>query len=485
MYILQNALQNLLRNKGRNLMIGVIIFVIIVSTVTALMINNTAVGVINDYKTRFGSEVTLSADMQKLQEEARKNSNGGPIAIKQPSIPPEQMLSFGESDYLQKSNYTAQTNTNCEQLKAIDEEKGPGGGPMLSSDGPDGTTEKSVGNQYYFKLLANQYDDFTKGLREIENGDFPQNENECMVSTELLENSGLEIGDTITVTGDLRSGSTPEDETYTSISYTLKIVGTYLDATNEYSDGMRENANSNRRNEIFTTLDTLIKPMKDGFDGIQLEATYYLKNPDMLDAFTTEVKAKGLSDVFNVQTDESSYDKVVGPVEGLKGISIAFCIIVLAFGSIIIALLSSIAIRERKYEIGVLRAMGMKKGKVILGLWTEMLVITSLCLAIGLGVGLLVAQPVTNIMLEQQATAAENANSENNALPPGAILSGPGGVQQGESDAEPLKNLDISLDMITLLEIIGIALLLSSLAALIATRKITKYEPIKILMERN
>ncbi|WP_438940338.1 hypothetical protein [Lacrimispora defluvii] len=26
--------------------------------------------------------------------------------------------------------------------------------------------------------------------------------------------------------------------------------------------------------------------------------------------------------------------------------------------------------RERKYEIGVLRAMGMKKGKVALGLWT-------------------------------------------------------------------------------------------------------------------
>jgi putative ABC transport system permease protein len=37
----------------------------------------------------------------------------------------------------------------------------------------------------------------------------------------------------------------------------------------------------------------------------------------------------------------------------------------------------------------------------------------------------------------------------------------------------------------TVLEILGIALLLSSVAGIVSTTQITKYEPIKILMERN
>ena len=483
MYIFQNALQNLLRNKGRNLMIAGIIFVIIVSTVTALMINNTAEGVINEYKTRFGSEVTLSPNMQKMQEEAQ-NNNTGTMGIRVPQIAADEYIKFGQSEYLLKSVYTGQTNVNSEELKAIDAERGAGGGPSLSS-GPDGANELTE-HQFYFKLLANQYDDFTNGLRELTDGSrFPENDNECIISVDLLENSGLNIGDTITLTGELEEGSgAPEDSTYIPISYTLTIVGTYVDATDEYGAGMVKNANTNRRNEIFTSMETLTEPMIEGLNGIRVSAKYYLKNPDMLDAFADELYAKGLNPIFDVTTDEASYDKVVGPVEGLKGISIAFCIIVLVFGGVIIALLSSIAIRERKYEIGVLRAMGMKKGKVVLGLWSEILVITTICLVIGLGVGTLVAQPITNVMLDQQIAAAEEANNPNRGLPPGASLSIGNGSDLGV-DVEPLQNMDVSLSIVTLLEIIGIALLLSSLAALIATNKIIKYEPIKILMERN
>ncbi|SDZ42054.1 putative ABC transport system permease protein [Evansella caseinilytica] len=90
-------------------------------------------------------------------------------------------------------------------------------------------------------------------------------------------------------------------------------------------------------------------------------------------------------------TDSESYNKIVGPVEGLKSISTTFMVIVLIFGGIIISFLSSIAIRERKYEISVLRAMGMKKHMVAPGLWSEMLLITCLCLVLGIGVGTLAA----------------------------------------------------------------------------------------------
>lgn len=73
-------------------------------------------------------------------------------------------------------------------------------------------------------------------------------------------------------------------------------------------------------------------------------------------------------------------------------------IVVLIFGGIIIALLTSIAFRERKYEIGVLRAMGLKKWKVALGLWSELLILKCVCLMLGLGAGTLAAQPITDAL---------------------------------------------------------------------------------------
>lgn len=494
MYIFKNALQNLLRNRGRNLMIAIIIFVMIASAVTALMINNTSGGVIDDYKSRFGSEVSLTPDMQKLQEEAQANSTNGLVRIQRPVIAPEDLIAFGESEYLKEAVFTASSKGNSEQLKAIDEEKGGGGGPMRLQAGPGGAGEQeTLGREYFFRLLANQYDDFESGLRELSEGEFPENEGECIVSADLLENSGLSIGDKITVESALdEMGDEPGNETYTDFSWELTIVGSYLDATDEYQSSMMENAYTNRRNEILTTFETLSGKMVSGLNGIQVDATYYLQNPDMLEDFTAELRSKGLDDTYNVTTDAAAYERIVGPVEALKGISVIFVILVLVFGGVILALLTSIAIRERKYEIGVLRAMGMKKGKVVLGLWSEMLVITGLCIFIGLGAGLLAAQPITDTMLDRQVAALEEAeNANNNGFPGGVrqgmMFSGNMGIGPGpgQSDAEPLGDMDVSLDLLTIAEIIGIGLLLSSFAGIIATRKIAKYEPIKILMERN
>jgi hypothetical protein len=48
--------------------------------------------------------------------------------------------------------------------------------------------------------------------------------------------------------------------------------------------------------------------------------TYFLKSPDLLPQFETEVREKGLSNWFLVATDATAYERVVKPVDGLKSI---------------------------------------------------------------------------------------------------------------------------------------------------------------------
>jgi putative ABC transport system permease protein len=157
--------------------------------------------------------------------------------------------------------------------------------------------------------------------------------------------------------------------------------------------------------------------------------------------------------------------------------------------------------------------MGLKRASVALGLWYELLAITGLCLVLGLGIGLVAAQPVCDVLLQSQIEAVEGSAAATNAgasampgapggraggsAPTGAMttqnggaggFSGPGGMVisgNAPSNAQPLSEMQISIEPFTILEIVLIALVLASLAGVVSVTRITRYEPIKILMERN
>lgn len=474
MYIFQNALKNIVRNRGRNILMGIIIFAIIVTTVVALIINNTASEIIDDYKSRFGSEVTITPNMEKMKQQSQTEMGNDKTAVRmqRPPISPEQYVDFGDSEYILNSTYTATIGVKSEGVTPMDADTTEGKPVMMGREGANGF-------QPEMRLYGDLWQDFEDGDREIAEGRLVENKDECIISADLAELNNISVGDIITLDGML----TDEEGNTHNITYALAVVGTFYDTTEEYSNSMFKSSYMNRRNEILADFDTVLAPMNSGQRGVEITATYYLKNPDMIENFRTEVYEKGLNEIYDVATDEASYHKIVGPVEGLKSISVTFMIIVLILGGIILALLSSISIRERKYEVGVLRAMGMKKGKVALGLWAEMLIITCICLVVGISSGTVAAQPVANILLDNQVVAAELAENKASTGEPKMVIVG--GKPAKTTNAEPLDNMDVSLGLDTIGEIIAISLLLASASGIVSIGKITKYEPIKILMERN
>ncbi|MCL2497377.1 MAG: ABC transporter permease [Symbiobacteriaceae bacterium] len=211
-----------------------------------------------------------------------------------------------------------------------------------------------------------------------------------------------------------------------------------------------------------------------GRNADEVDAVYFLKRPELLAVFEAELRDKGLPDNYSVKTDESTFASVAGPVESLQKLSLTFLLIVLVLGAVIMVLLSFIVIRERKYEIGVLRAMGMKKEKIALGLWTETIIITCLCFVLGMGAGSILSQPVSDAILAGQAeTSAPGSSSLADRL------------NEAQGVVPPTTKIDIAIDPVTALEIFAVSILLASIAGIIAVSRITKSEPIKILMERN
>jgi putative ABC transport system permease protein len=86
---------------------------------------------------------------------------------------------------------------------------------------------------------------------------------------------------------------------------------------------------------------------------------------------------------------------------------------------------------------------------------------------------------VTNIIIDQQVAAIEEVGQTTTGCPLTVA------INSSIVREEPLSNLNVLLNGNTIMQLVIISLLLSSLSGIISTAKITKYEPIKILMERD
>lgn len=421
MYVIRNALKNLVRNKSRNMLLGIIIFSMIFTTAASMIINKTSEQAIHYYKTKFGAEVTMT----------NMSSNKD----KQTPLSAEKLLTFSESEYIQSKIYTAQIATIPKGMKVLNDKSDFTNGNLIAKAYVKGSSDPSINEA------------FSKGLKKIIEGSIYQKKNECIISKEFADLNGLKLHDAITVISNIKEKPMPLE---------LKITGIYEDKSlnreTEVSSPLFQPLN-----DVYTSFDTVADSKIFQTYGT-LDVKMALKDPKMLEAFKKELKEKGLPEYYSVTVDEDTYKAMVTPIEKIAGISNKVMIGVFGCGGMILLLLSLMTIRERKYEIGVLRAMGMKKGKVAFGLLTESIAIVCICLIMGLGIAKASQPTISKAVISTQIT---------NKIEQKKI------VENVRFDANEIF-------MITLASL-GLVLISSISGVLYATR----YEPSKILSQRN
>lgn len=469
MYIISNAIKNLKRNKSRNILVGIIIFILILSTTISMIINTTSKEIIDNYKDNFGSKVNISIDMEKWQNSIKIHSNqgNGSISDNKDKITAKQYMEFSKSEYLKSYKINGQLMAGLSELEAIDENIADGLGSKPMPGYENSIEVKPTVNLLSYSDL-NSIPSFNDGFRKIIDGKMYKNINECVISSEFANLNSLKVGDKIEIINFYDNNQ----------AFNLIVSGIYADGTEEYGNIAIKQPSLNRRNEILTSTET----MKPAFDNNTafIKAEYELYSPEYLVNFEKEVRTKGLKDFYKVSTDEEDYNKIVAPVQGLSKISTSFMVVVLGLGVAILLIISAIAIRERKYEIGVLRAMGMKKSKLACMFMAETIAITVICLTIGLGSGSIVAQPIADSMIQVQVEIAQR-NENNQSFGETTYIAD----SSNKKDIKPISEIDIYLKSEAVMQICFIAIFISLITSSMAVISITKYEPMKILSERN
>ena len=411
------------------------------------------------------------------------------------------------------SGTTGNSGTNNSDTTATNQNQNNAGGGMGG---------RMFGTQGDFTVVGYSSEEamtgFLAGTSTLKEGamfDTTSDSMDCIISDELAVYDGLTVGEDIVL-------ANPNDETEV---YTLHVVGIYNNSQSAVttSNNMRGfSTSSDPANQIYMSYASM-KSIATASEAVavvttndagretstkittQIAGTYVFNSVDDYNAFDSEARALGLDDKYTISsTDISNYEQSLVPLETLSSMAGYFLVVILIIGAIILVVLNIFNTRERKYEIGVLTAIGMKKSKVALQFVIEIIAITIIAVFIGGAVGSVASVPVTNALLANQVeaqtstiTSQEGAfgrSSEGGNFGGGNFGGGNfGGGRAGNNfmnlrnsaNVDYISQINAAVNFSVLLELLGLCLLLAIASSSVAVTSIMRYEPLKILSNRD
>ncbi len=466
MYNIKNSIRNIKRNKSKYIIVGILITIISLLSVISLVITTSADTAIDEQAQVYGKEITIEQDPSYLREQFQggsSDSSTDTVSIEELTY--EDYENYADSEYVESVEYEQFVNITSDDL--VSDESA--GGMMMSMDGEESSTSyqldgiDDIENSSYFAEEDNVLVD----------GTYPTEENQILIPQSLLESSELSIGDEISISlSSMRrpDESSDEDEETTTIDVT--VVGTYEEV----------NSTGFPQSTIYATMQTAANLDSD-FSSVQ--ATYILDDYQNADAFEEEVTEKGLNDGYYVNKNEETLEQVVGPLENMKSLLTNFLIVMVLLGGATLVFVNLLILNERKYEIGVLRALGQTKLTTVKSLILEITIVAIIALIIGMVIGLLLAQPTSNMLLEHFNTATQSTDMMQQGGGAPTMTQGSKGQMNSMmgSLSSSVSELNTFINLKAVFYIIAINILLIITSASVALIHILKYQPREILRE--
>ena len=524
MYILKNSLISIFRNKGRNILIGLIILTIACSTTVTLAIRNTANNIVKSYEESNDLIATISFDRSKLMEQFK----GGEDAQKEnieafnniESYTIENVKNYGESEHLKGYYYTYSISLNSDTLsKATDSFEyevedtqtststntttsttpGSGGGrPNMPGGGSMGerhtmtekhTTTIITKTKEIFESSRNltgdfrldgysSYDamtNFVDGTYRVTDGEMISDFSayQCVISNELATLNEVAVGSTITL-----KNSTTEK------TYDFTVTGIYTD-NNDNDESARMYSGSANTIIVGSGVIELLAA-DDSTLVTNITPSFILNGEESIEPFEAELKEKGLNEYYKINTNLDELQNATKSIENVKTFATTFLLITLIISSLVLFVINMINIRERKYEIGVFRTIGMSKFKLTIQFIVELLIVAAIALIIGAVIGGFLAKPVGNMLLENEIETTQSEQEQiSNNFGRGGSSNKPEMKFNSRDQVETIDSIEAVVDFTVIMQLLGIGILLTLMSSLASMISIQRFSPLTILKERS
>ncbi|HDZ6931189.1 TPA: ABC transporter permease [Listeria monocytogenes] len=486
--------------KGRSILQLIIFTVVCVLILSGFTIQSAADKASELAREQLGGTVTLTVDrekqMQAMRDEAASSDSSSTESKPQFESSP---IDVSDANELAKLNHVASynyysstqalasgfdpiessgdTSSSNDESSTTAETQGPGGGQggpqMVDADlSISGLLDSATST------------DFEAGTSELTSGvaitSADKDKNVAMVEENLAEENDWKVGDSFTVTSS--DGNT---------KVTLKIVGIYK-TTDSGSDMAQNFSFLNPYNKVYVPYTVANTIKGSDYKNTVDSAVYTMDDAANISAFEKEAKKVDSIDwdTFKLDANDTLYQQMIGPINSVASFSKNVVYIVGIAGALILGLLVMMQVRDRKYEMGVLLAIGEKRGKLIAQFFVEILIVALVSFGLAAASSHYVAQLAGNQLLAQQnsSTNETTTSTENRGPGGGGGQGGPGGFGQSVSNltknTEQIKELDIQVTLEDMLKMGGIGIGIAFISVLLPATLVLRMNPKTILTKQ-
>ncbi|MDT0016788.1 ABC transporter permease [Listeria swaminathanii] len=484
--------------KGRSVLQLIIFTVVCVLILSGFTIQSAADKASELAREQLGGTVTLTVDrekqMQAMRDEATSSESSSTETKPQFESSPIDVSDandLAELDHVASYNYysstqalasgfdpiesSGDTSSSSDDSSTTTETQGPGG----SQGGPQMVdADLSISGL----LDSATSTDFDAGTSELTSGvaitSADKDKNVAMVEENLAEQNDWKVGDSFTVTSS--DGNT---------KVTLKIVGIYK-TTDSGSDMAQNFSFLNPYNKVYVPYTVANTIKGSDYKNTVDSAVYTMDDAANISAFEKEAKKVDSIDwdTFKLDANDTLYQQMIGPINSVASFSKNVVYIVSIAGALILGLLVMMQVRDRKYEMGVLLAIGEKRGKLIAQFFVEILIVALISFGLAAASSHYVAQLAGNQLLEQQNSSTTETSTTENRGPGGSGQGGPGGfagsVSNLTKNTEQIKELDIQVTLEDMLKMGGIGIGIAFISVLLPAALVLRMNPKTILTKQ-
>lgn len=522
MFFVKRAWYYVSRKIGKSITIGIILFVVFTLILTGLLINSGAKGAYEVARSKLGATVTYNTDLTSVMSMNTPNGGGRPnmgtgSRFEMPDdyteITTKEIETIVEnSKYVKNYTISASTSGEAKDFTYYDPfEEEEDNGPTFSFGGGGGIGIVAMNNSNVTingvdtKTKDNTFDQstLTDGRyftdEEIENGD-----NVIIIENTIATLNDIKPGDKITITKTIMKMDGDEPTTI-EVDIEYEVIGIYK-TTNptDISGNMRMMTSNLTENTMYAPYIQILKSDLLGLSEAEYNnrikdieengytvrnVTFTLKDSNDIDKFIAEVESmEGIDTTYrSFNANNEAYEKMVGPISNVASTSTILVVVIVIAGIFIIGLITMLAIKDRKYELGVLLSLGESKPKIVIQLITETLMVAILAFTLATLTSTATAQVTTNYLLKQEIASTEEENNNGFGLrPSGSFSIGGFGAPSNINvlDVETIDELTVKVNAKDVLQMAGIGTVIIVIGNLAQAMFVLKAKPKEILLER-
>jgi len=267
------------------------------------------------------------------------------------------------------------------------------------------------------------------------------------------------VGQSLAKKNNLSTGST-----FSAYGSTITVVGIF-DAGNTFSNSQLIMP--------LSTLQTLSAQPND-----ITSAVVTIDSISNLNSVDSAIK-NSLGSAADVTSSTDRISQIVTPLENVRTISLYSLVGAVVAGAVIILLTMIMIVRERRREIGVLKAIGGSNLRIMFQFMAEAVTFTLLGAILGIGLGVVAGNPITKLLVN-------NSSNTSSAAPGGAVVAGGRGLGGRAFRSLGLGNNNLraihaAVSWTILLYGLAAALVIAIVGSSIASLLIAKVRPAEVM----